>query len=374
MAEAANPETGATGPLNVRDAAKRIAALGLFGEEGKPQPKTEKPPATEANAETQPEAKPKAAPETEPEPSAEPKPTPEGANVEEKPEDKEPEPETVELADTLEGLAEQFGVAPDQLAEHLKITVKIDGVEKQVNLKEYQSGIQLESDYRKKTAQAAETSRQAQEEMQRARAERQHIAQNIIPLIQNLSAMIQEEQAELNQYLDTDPQEYLRRKARIEARQTRLQQAQAEWTRQQQTQALEFQGLQRQAMDESQRRLLERFPEWRNLEKGREEMRSLRQYAKDRGVDARAAETFFEAPFFELLWESREYRKLQTGKVEAKKKLVGLPKVQAPGAAKPQVKPEVSALRVAKDRLRKTGHVRDAAAALKVVLQKRGVM
>ena len=132
-------------------------------------------------------------------------------------------------------------------------------------------------------------------------------------------------------------------------------------------------NLQRRAMAESERKLLEAFPDWKG-ERGKEEVRALRQYAKERGVNADAADRFFEAPFFEILHDAREYRRQVASKPAALKKVANVPKVQMAGAAKPQAKPEVTKLRVATDRLRKTGNVRDGAAALKIALKQRGIM
>ena len=371
MADDANPERGAEPITNLREAAQRIKTA----MQEKSQVKPPDPPATEANRTPEPEAKPKAAEAEEPEPEAEQKPQPkaEGADVEES-ENKEPESSEVELADTPQGLAEQLGVPADQLMEHVKVTVKIDGVEKQVNLKELASGYQFESDYRNKTKALAEESRKTQETVKQAALERQRVAEYLVPLIQNMQAGLAEDAQQINSLLDSDPAEYLRQKAKHEQKQQILQAAQQEQAALAERQRQEFISLQKQAMAESERKLKEVFPEWKDVSKGRTEMEALRQYAKDKGVNPSAADRFFEAPFFEILWEAREYRKQQAAKPAALKKVIGIPKVQAPGASRPSEKPEVGKLRVATDRLRKTGHVRDGAAALKIALKARGVL
>ena len=367
MADAANPEGGANSPLGLREAADRIKAV-MQGD--KPQANQPDPTAKEANSQPEPEAKPEKADKgEEPEPRAELK--PERAEVEES-EPSEAESSEVELADTPQGLAEQLGVPVDQLMEHVKVTVKIDGVEKQVNLNELAKGYQLESDYRKKTIESAETRRKADEAIQAATMERQHIAQNLAPLIQAMRASLQEESRSVQALLETDPGEYLRQKARLDQKQQMIQVAEREQWENAQRQQQEFQNLQKQAMVESERMLLETFPDWKGG-KGQEEIRALRSYAKEMGVNPKAADTFFEAPFFKILHDAREYRKQQASKPAALKKIVGIPKVQKPGAAGPSAKPEVTKLRVATDRLRQTGHIRDAVPAMKLALKKAGI-
>ena len=370
MAEDANPATGADKPLSLREAATQIK---VAMQEPKPQAKQPDQPAKEANSQTEPEAKPPAAEEKEPEPRAEPKPQPkeEGADVEES-EPSEAEPSEVELADTPEGLAEQLGVSVEQLMEHLKVKVKNDGVERQVNLKELTTGFQLESDYRNKTKALAEESRQAQETVRQAALERQQYAQYLVPLIQNMQAALQEEAQHLQALVESDPGEYLRQKVKFDQKQQALQIAQQEQQAINHRQQQEFQALQARAMAESERKLLTTFPEWKG-EKGREEIRSLRAYAKERGVNAEAADRFFEAPFFELLHDAREYRKGLASKPAALKKVLNVPKVQGVGAASTNARPEGAKLRVATDRLRKTGHIRDAVPAMKLALKKAGI-
>lgn len=380
MAEGANPVGGATSPLSLREAADRIKVL----TQDKSQANQPDPTAKEANSQTEPEATPKeAAKEPAPEPRAEPKPKPraEGEDVEaEKSETTEPEPSEVELADSIEGLAGQLGVTVDQLVEHIHDTVKIDGQEKRVNLKELKAGFQFESHSRKTTMETADVRRKADEDIKAVAVERQQYAQYLVPLIQNLQASFQDDERALQALLESgDTGEFQKLQFKIGQKQQAFQALQREQQAMAQRQQQEFLDLQKQAMAESQRKLLTVFPEWKGSDgnpsaKANEEIRSLRAYAKERGVNPRAADTFFEAPFFEILHDAREYRKQQAAKPAALRKVVNVPKFQGAGSAKPSVKPEVAKLRVATDRLRKTGHVRDGAAALKIALRQRGIL
>ena len=377
MTADANPTTGADQPIkSLREAATRIkAAMQETPPKVEPQAKPPDPPATEANSPPETEAKPKAAPVQEPEPSAEPKPQPkpEGADVEESAK-VEAEPSEVELADTPQGLADQLGVPADQLMEHIKVSVKVDGVERKVNLKELATGFQLESDYRNKTKALAEQSRQADEISKQAALERQHYAQNLAPLIQTMQATLQEEANALQMLGDTDPAEYVRQKIKFDRKVALFQQAQAEQQAAVERQRTEFTNSQKRAMADSERKLQEIFPEWKNPIKGQEGTRTLREYAKTQGVNAEVADRFFEPPFFVVLDKAMKFDRIEAGKAEARKKVVNLPRVQAAGAAKPSVKPEVQGLRIAREKLRKTGNVKDAAGALKFALRAKGIL
>lgn len=72
------------------------------------------------------------------------------------PEFEEPaEPEIPELfgmahADLIEALSTGEGVVPENLLEHLKVSVKRDGVEETIPLSEYRDGVMMRSDYSRK--------------------------------------------------------------------------------------------------------------------------------------------------------------------------------------------------------------------------------
>lgn len=373
MADDANPARGAESPHSLREAATRIKAA-MQAQEAQAKPPDQ--PAKEANAEPETEAKPKAAKVEESEPEAERKPEPEQGEAEaEESDTKEAEQETEELADTVEGLAEQLGIKPEDLISVLTAEVKVNGESQRVNLKEALAGYQRDSDYRNKTKDAAEKVRQADEAARQASLERQHYTQNLVPLMQQLQAAIQDESRDLQALLDQgDLLGYQRLQNRLAQRYAMLQQAQQEAATAHQRQQSESEAKRKEAIAENERILLDKFPAWRDLDKGRAEMRELRQVAKDYGVPEKVADTFYQASFFEMMRDLREFKRIKSGKAETLKKVSALPHVQKAGAAKPSVKPEVQKLRVAKDRLRKTGNIRDAGAALGLALRQRGVL
>jgi hypothetical protein len=338
-------------PESVTTAAKKIGAILQAEQAQAPAPEKKPEPVAEAAPEQAP------APEAPPEePQADPT--------------EEPDTDSVELADTIEGLAEQLGVPADQLPDHLKVTVKINGEEQRVTLKEAISGYQKDADYRNKTAEISKKSQAVEQLSQEVAAERQHFANALNPFIQHLNILVSEDDRTLARLANDDPYEYAQLKPKAEQRKVALQAAV------QQQQALQHQNQQdahRQYVadvEAEERKLVEIYPDWmKDTAKGREEIKSLREYAKTVGVPEHDANAFYKASFFQILDESRSYRALQAGKAETKKVLKYLPKVQKPGAEQPRGDPQKQKLAVAKNKLRNSGSVKDAAMVIKQLLK-----
>ncbi len=195
--------------------------------------------------------------------------------------------------------------------------------------------------------------------------ERQHYANVLVPMINTLAQEIVGDEAALEQLLLSDPHEYQVRKHQLEKRKAALQGAQQQLQIIEQRRQQETAERYKQSVLENERKLYELFPHWqKDIVKARDEMRGLREYAKSYGIDPQLADTFIEAPFFQILHKAKLYDGIKQAKAEVTKKVQLAPPVTKPGAAQKK-DGQAQRLTVAKQRLRKTHHWKDAGAALK---------
>jgi len=272
-----------------------------------------------------------------------------------------------ELADTIDGLASQLGMEPDDLANHLKAEVKINGQKRQANLKELIAGFQMESDYRNKTAEVAEQRRQTERIQQQYLQEREHLTSRVTPLVQHMEQLVAQDDQKLQQLLNEgDILEYERLKHVGEQRKATLIAAKQEQQRLDEQRAQERQGQLVQHVADQERILIERRPEWgKDTERGRKELSAIRQYLKDEGLPAEQADQLYEALPLLIADKARRWDDLQKVKNSKLNEVRSVPKFQTPGPTKPPEASEKTVFRANLTRLRRTGNIRDAATALK---------
>lgn len=280
------------------------------------------------------------------------------------------EPETsedAELADTLEGLAEQLGIDPDELTGHLKATVKIDGEEQQVNLSDLQSGYQMQSDYQRKTAELADQRRAFEAEQQAIEQQRTHFQQQLAPLVEQLEGQVQGDHQVLQQLLDAgDWTGYESYKIQVEQRRMQLDAAKHEQQRLEAQKADDAKRQYQTDIAENNRILMSKNPEWaKNPELGRKAVREIKQYLKAEGVPAEVADGLYDAHSILITQKAMRWDALQKEKPAQLKKAKNVPKFSKPGASKPAEDPKVKVRRNNLNRLRKSGKVEDAARLMK---------
>lgn len=250
--------------------------------------------------------------------------------------------------------AEEASDPMDQL-----VTVKIDGKEEQIPLKEAIAGYQRQADYSRKTGALAEQRKQLDQEAQQVMAERQQYAQLLNVLQSQLSEAVQQEPDWEKLYAE-DPLEYVRQKDVWRERSEKLQAAAAEQQRvtalmaEQQTQQL------RQMVQQGREKLTELVPAWKDKAKWEGDRAKLRSYATEKlgysdeeisqAYDPRAVLALYKAMRFDEIMSKRPAPQAQQG-----------PRPMRPGS--PQTAParRTSEITRQKQRLAQTGHVRDAA-------------
>ena len=239
------------------------------------------------------------------------------------------------------------------------VTVKIDGKEEQIPLKEAIAGYQRQADYSRKTAAVSEMRKQIEAEAQQVMAERQQYAQLLGALQQQLTEAVQQEPDWEKLYAE-DPLEYVRQKDVWRERSEKLQAATAEQQRvmalmaEQQAQQL------RQAVQQGREKLTELVPAWKDKAKWENDRVRLRSYATEKlgysdeeisqAYDPRAVIALYKAMRYDEIMSKRPAPQVQKS-----------PAPMRPGT--PQTAParRNSEITRQKQRLAQTGRVQDAA-------------
>lgn len=172
----------------------------------------------------------------------------------------------------------------EQEEEPQTFTVKIDGKEVQVPLSELLNGYQRQSDYTKKTMEAAEQRKAADAETQKAQQERQQYAGELQRMAVQLEGVLeQQSQIDWQALIDSDPVEYLKQQQLFQQRQALYQQN----TQERQKLAQQFQNEQAQAhqsyLAQQQEDLLAKLPDWKDDAKAAAEKTAISKFLQEQG-------------------------------------------------------------------------------------------
>jgi thiol:disulfide interchange protein len=163
-------------------------------------------------------------------------------------------------------------------------TVKIDGKEVEVSLDELKNGYQRQSDYTKKTMEAAEQRKTADAETQKAQQERQQYAGELQRMAVQLEGVLeQQSQIDWSALIEADPVEYLKQRQLYEQRQALYQQN----TQERQKLFQQHQHEQAQAhqsyLAEQQDNLLAKLPDWKDDAKAAAEKTAISKFLQEQG-------------------------------------------------------------------------------------------
>lgn len=294
--------------------------------------------------------------------------TPEAEQAEAKPETEE-EPEGVDIPDTLSGLADQLEVDADDLASHLRVTVKVDGKAMQVSVADAIKGYAREGDYQQKTAALADERRSFDEERQAFTTERDQNIQVLYALAQHAEHVIAGEEQTLDPKMEEDdPIEYQRRERHSRQRRDALQQLYGGISHVLQ-QAQQQQAQQRDAIREQHaRQLAEKVPEWgADPYKAQREISELRAWARQEyGYSQAETDGLIDSRTILAFRELKQLREQKSAVPLARKKLKTIPKTKPtkPGAGRDAADARRTVANRSMGRLRKTGDYRDSAQAM----------
>lgn len=239
------------------------------------------------------------------------------------------------------------------------VTVKIDGKEQQIPLKEAIAGYQRQADYSRKTGALAEMRKQIEQEASQVMMERQQYAQLLGALQEQLQQAVAQEPDWERLYAE-DPLEYVRQKDLYREHNERLQAAQAEQQRvtalMQQSQVQQLQSI----VQQGRQQLAEAIPAWKDAKRWESDRVRLREFAqKELGYSPEEVSQVYDPRAVVALYKAMRYDEIMAKR----------PAPQAPNgprpmrAGTPQSAParKSSNITKAKQRLAQTGSMKDAA-------------
>lgn len=334
----AAPATQETG--SVEEAASKIEAM-LSGR----KPEKRQAPPVEAAAEEAPEA-------------------PEAEEAETEDTTAETASEEDDAEDYSQSEAEDDAES-DQQPEPL-YTVKINGKEEQVSLKEALAGYQRQQDYTRAKQAFHEERNQFSQELESAKQERAVYAQLLPALTQRMQETLP--RAPDISLIDTDPAAYLRQKEKYEQAMGDLQAAKAEQYRLEQENQVEQQRKLQAFVAENAAKLPELIPEWKDKKVYDRDRVKVQDYLRGRGFSDDEIAQAYDARLVAIAADGMRWRELQKSKPRPTAPPLEKALKPTPAPTNPQRTMRNREAFDARKRLSTSGRVEDAALAIKALL------
>jgi hypothetical protein len=245
----------------------------------------------------------------------------------------------------------------DESPEGQLVTVKIDGKTEQIPLEEAIKGYQRQADYSRKTAALAEERKSFDQDRQAVVQERTQYAHLLNALQQQLQAQ-QPQEPDWQKLYDSDPFEYVRQKDVYRDRQERLAAASYESQRLQGLQAQEQQAQLAALVNDNRQKLVEAVPVWKDAKRWESDRPKILEYGQKLGFTPEELGQTYDHRAVVALWKAMQYDTLVANRPQPVTNKG--PKSASAGSASSAPKSTSETAR-AKQRLAKTGNVRDAA-------------
>ncbi len=280
-------------------------------------------------------------------------------------------PEARKTPTNMDDLAALTGFSADDIMDALTLTIKADGEEEAVGLRDLVSSHQREADYRLKSAENAEKGNLLAQAAAATQAERQHYAQQIVPLIQQLGQIIQADETAMAALKDEDPYEYNRRRDAMEESRKVLQGAQAEQQRMADLDAQQNRAVYLKDVEQHAEVLIEKVPEWgKSPETAKKDIAEIKDFmVTEYGVPREMIEQEYRSPVILAARDAMRYRKLTQNRDKRLKEARLKPKYTKAGVATRPETVNAQRMKKAQARLKKSGSVRDFAAVLATQMQ-----
>ncbi len=247
-------------------------------------------------------------------------------------------------------------------------TIKVNGEEIEVPLTELINGYSRTADYTRKTQQVAEARKAALAELDQVRTERAQYAHLLTALQQQVESTAPAE-PDWDRLRADDPIEYSVQWAEKQRRQQQLYSIQQEQTRLAEIAQFEQAQHMQSVLMQEREALLNVVPEWKNPETAKQERDALLTYGQQNGFHADELKSLVDHRSVAILRKAMLFDQLQNRAGQVKPVQRQVAPVLRPGAAN-TVPKSVSDLTRAKQRLAKTGSVRDAASAFEALLSR----
>jgi hypothetical protein len=264
---------------------------------------------------------------------------------------------------------EDAGEQDDASFDLLSATVEVDGEE--ITVEELKRGNLRQRDYTRKTQELAEARKTLEANYEEIQRERAQYAQ-MLPALQERLQQPVEQEPDWDTLYDTDPVMAAKAerqwKKQQEERTAQLQAVEAERQRMMGLEQQRLEQMQAQYFEQQRELLPELIPEWRDNTVASKEAKDIRGFLLKEGFSEQDVNGLTNATLVKLARKAMLYDQGQTRATEAKKK----PKTQKTktlkaGSRSTQPRPK-SEQKQALQRVRQTGRVQDAAAAIKTLL------
>ena len=251
----------------------------------------------------------------------------------------------------------------------LSATVEVDGEE--ITVEELKRGNLRQRDYTRKTQELAETRRQMEAQAQEIERERAQYAQ-MLPALQQRIEQSVEQEPDWDTLYEADPAMAAKAerqwRKQNEERSAQLQAVHAEQQRLEQLRQQQQQQFEAQYVEQQREILPEVIPEWRDNKVAAKEASAIRDFLIGEGFSEQDISGLTNATLVKLARKAMLYDRGQTRAKTAKQK----PKQQASktlksGSRATQPRPK-GQQQQALQRVRQSGRVQDAAAAIKSLL------
>jgi len=259
----------------------------------------------------------------------------------------------------------------DQSFDILAHTVEVDGEE--ITVEELRRGNLRQRDYTRKTQELADAKRNMQAQFEEVERERAQYAQ-LLPALEERLNQPAEQEPDWDKLYDTDP--VMAAKAERQwNKQKEERKGQLEAVRQEQermSRINEERNAQMHAryVDEQRQILPDLIPEWRDTKVAKKEATELRDFLINEGFTEEDVSGLANASLVKLARKAMLYDRGQTRAIKAKTKPKPKSKTLRTGSRNSQPKPKAAQTQ-ALQRVKQTGRVQDAAAAINTLLSNR---
>jgi hypothetical protein len=245
-------------------------------------------------------------------------------------------------------------------------TVKIDGKDERVTLKEALAGYQRQADYTRKTEEVANARKVIAAEQAEARRARDEYSRVLGVILERLGPESGEPTAEQwNTLRQSDPNSYATQWADYQRREVQRNAVKEEQRRLANEKVLETAQTVRAHIEGERAKLVSKLPVLAHPEKGPAEMKAMREYAsKTFNFSDAELDQAYDHRMLLMLDKARKWDTHQAALAKAKGKIEGATQVSAPGARQPPRAAKTLAKKAAQDKFNKTGNIEDAVSLL----------
>ena len=293
------------------------------------------------------------APQEQTEEQNSPEPKQEESSTEDQPLEQEIKEEESQEETSEEVSQEQTNEIPQEQDSTYK--VKVAGQELDVTLDELKNGYSRDADYRRKTE---ELSYEKKQFMSESEKQRQDYSSKLNELNQLMSVAQEQLNAEINsadldKLYDEDPTEAARVERRLKRKQDKLNQAVQKTQLEQQQQFESF-------LQDQQKKLTLKMPEFSDPAKSSQLKNNMRSYLTSYGFNDQEIAQVYDHRIVMLVNDAMKYRNMQNSKPNLAKKITKPGKVFSSGVKKDKADLNLTKRKEKLGRLKKTGSIKDA--------------